>query len=260
LEALFPWTLEADIEDCFANLPVASIPSVMSRDSELAGLLGELEAAGIGALPPDYVEFRYLSNHLLARLDTSLRHSFVRFADDFRVFCDSEAEALAALGALRETALDLGLELNTRKTRIRSNKTGRGSGILASRGGFLREPGEHAFESPIASLIGALDSGLVWRVASALKDVASERCALPDGVARRLERFIVGSNQPTALGLGVVLLAKRKQLSSPARFVDDPRLDGRLRHGIALLTGLPVSPRLAKAWPHLRSALETGCR
>ena len=115
------WVVVADIKDCFAsfNLPRVAqwmVSSYGVTGQKVSSLLRRLNAEGVDTLPPDYPEFRYIGNLLLDQIDVSIIRPFVRFADDYRVYCRSEDEADFTLKRLRLRAMTLDLALNAKKT------------------------------------------------------------------------------------------------------------------------------------------------
>ena len=128
------WVVEADIRGCFDNIPrVPLLDAVAERvaDGTLLELLAAFLKAGVlegqvfqpteAGTPQGAVLSPLLCNIYLHRLDRALAaqgFTLVRFADDFVVLCHSQAEAEAALPAVRGVLAALGLTLSEEKTRI----------------------------------------------------------------------------------------------------------------------------------------------
>lgn len=129
-----PWVVEVDIRGCFDSLPQeALLDAVAARvaDGTLLTLLRAFLQAGVlegqdfqpteTGTPQGAVLSPLLCNIYLHRLDQALTaqgYTLVRYADDFIVLCRSQAEAEAALQAVRRSLAELGLTLSEEKTRI----------------------------------------------------------------------------------------------------------------------------------------------
>lgn len=123
------WVVDADIADCFPNLDRARLLSFVRAlvpDPELIRLIEIWISALPGAAPGKGISLGapispLLCNVYLHHLDVSLtrrRLELVRYADDFVVFCGSQARAEWALRATEKVAAGLDLALNPKKTRI----------------------------------------------------------------------------------------------------------------------------------------------
>jgi RNA-directed DNA polymerase len=129
-----PWVVEVDIRGCFDSLPQeALLDAVAERvaDGTLLTLLRAFLQAGVlegqdfqpteTGTPQGAVLSPLLCNIYLHRLDQALTaqgYTLVRYADDFVVLCQSQAEAEAALQAVRAVLAELGLSHSEEKTRI----------------------------------------------------------------------------------------------------------------------------------------------
>jgi hypothetical protein len=120
LAACSPWVAIADVEDCFSNIALRVLRRVLdltgARADGVNPFFDALERAGVRSLPRDYAELRYVSNLYLQIVDREVDRPFVRFADDYRIFCSSRVEAERALTQLGSTLRSLGLRLNERKS------------------------------------------------------------------------------------------------------------------------------------------------
>jgi len=129
------YVVDADIKGFFDNIPHSLIMDLMTReiaDGNILGLIRKFLQAGVmedgmvrptlkGA-PQGGIVSPLIGNIVLNHLDWSLEaqgYKFVRYADDFLVFCKSKRQAEKALefvtGIIEE---DLGLNLSPEKTRI----------------------------------------------------------------------------------------------------------------------------------------------
>ena len=128
------WVVDADIRGCFDGIPQDPLLDAVAdrvADGTLLALLRAFLQAGVlegqdfqpteTGTPQGAVLSPLLCNIYLHRLDLALTargFTLVRFADDFVVLCHSQAEAEAALQAVRSVLAELGLTLSEEKTRI----------------------------------------------------------------------------------------------------------------------------------------------
>ena len=128
------WVVDADIRGCFDNIPHAPVIAEVARevaDGTVLALLTAFLKAGVLegqdfqpteiGTPQGAVLSPLLANIYLHRLDEALTahgYTLVRYADDFVVLCRSQAEAEAALTAVRYVLAELGLALSEEKTRV----------------------------------------------------------------------------------------------------------------------------------------------
>lgn len=128
------WVVDADIRGCFDSIPHAPVLAEVARevaDGTLLDLVRAFLQAGVVegqdfqptemGTPQGAVLSPLLANIYLHRLDEALAgqgYTLVRYADDFVVLCRSQAEAEAALAAVRQALADLGLTLSEEKTRL----------------------------------------------------------------------------------------------------------------------------------------------
>ncbi len=129
------WVVETDIANCFEAIPHDRLMQAIEErivDRKLLKLLRAMLRAGameegtvrrsVSGTPQGGVISPLLCNVYLHRLDrdwqTRGHGVLVRYADDLVVMCGTEAEARAALAALRAILVELGLEPKQAKTRI----------------------------------------------------------------------------------------------------------------------------------------------
>jgi RNA-directed DNA polymerase len=129
------WVVETDIANCFEAIPHDRLMSAIEErivDRQVLKLLRALLRAGVmkdatvmrnvTGTPQGGVISPLLCNVYLHRLDrqwTERGHGvLVRYADDLVAMCHTQAEAEAALAALRSILGELGLQLKDAKTRI----------------------------------------------------------------------------------------------------------------------------------------------
>lgn len=123
-----PWVIDADIESAFDCIShdfllhrLAAFPAVaLVKEWLKAGVMdGELFQPGESGTPQGGVISPLLANIALDGMQEMLPASrFVRYADDFLVFCKSRAEAEALLPILNHWLQKRGLRLSSSKTRI----------------------------------------------------------------------------------------------------------------------------------------------
>jgi RNA-directed DNA polymerase len=129
------WVVDADLKGYFDSIPQDKLLAAVAEqisDGALLDLLGKMLRQGVmesgqgwkptetgtpqGAVVSPLLANIYLNplDHLLARAGKEM----VRYADDFVVLCDSEAEAKEVLEMLRQWVAAAGLTLHPTKTRI----------------------------------------------------------------------------------------------------------------------------------------------
>ena len=130
----YRFVVDADIKGFFDNLPHSVIVQAVASqvaDGNLLSLIEKFLRAGVrddGVFTPTTVGTPQggvisplLANILLTHLDWQLHQRairFVRYADDFVLFCSSRPDAEEALGFVTPVLADLGLALSPEKTRI----------------------------------------------------------------------------------------------------------------------------------------------
>ncbi|MDP6115965.1 MAG: group II intron reverse transcriptase/maturase [Planctomycetota bacterium] len=128
------WVLDADIKGFFNNIPHKVIMEFVASevaDGNILGIVERFLKSGVmedGAFKPTTlgtpqggVISPLLANIVLNRLDWALHEAgyrFVRYADDFVVVTQSEAQAEEALVLVQSILQTLGLELSPEKTKI----------------------------------------------------------------------------------------------------------------------------------------------
>ncbi len=131
----YRFVLDADIKGFFDNIPHSLIMDLITReisDSNILGLIKKFLQAGVmeegevhpttKGTPQGGIVSPLIANIVLDHLDWRLEklgHKFVRYADDFLVFCKSHRQAEKALEAVTQIIEeDLGLSLSPEKTHI----------------------------------------------------------------------------------------------------------------------------------------------
>src|SRR5215468_4724267 len=128
------WIVDADLRDFFGSVDHEKLLTLVAQrvaDGRVLRLIKAMLKAGSygkGQLfpskrgtPQGGVVSPVLSNILLTPFDREMRlrgYQLTRFADDWVVTCQSEAEARAAVDAARRILKQLGVELHPQKTRI----------------------------------------------------------------------------------------------------------------------------------------------
>src|SRR3954447_16500910 len=128
------WIVDADLKDFFGSVDHAKLLTHVAQrvaDGRVLRLIQAMLTAGSygrGQLfpsergtPQGGVVSPLLSNILLTPFDQEMRRKgfqLTRFADDWVITCQSEAESRAALAAALRILKELGVELHPRKTRI----------------------------------------------------------------------------------------------------------------------------------------------
>lgn len=130
----YTWTVDADLKSYFDTIPhdllVERVEEKVSDGAVIAMLEGYLKQDVMeamkrwtpeGGTPQGAIISPMLSNIYLDPLDREMaRHGIemVRYADDFVILCQSQAEAEAALELVRQWTAAAGLQLHPDKTRI----------------------------------------------------------------------------------------------------------------------------------------------
>ena len=134
LKAGYHWVVDADLKSYFDTIPTKSMLERVEEkiaDGRVLTLVKAFLQQGImegmktwtptGGTPQGAVISPLLSNIYLNPLDHRMAEQgfeMVRYADDFVILCQSEAEAREALGRVREWTEQAGLTLHPTKTRI----------------------------------------------------------------------------------------------------------------------------------------------
>ena len=162
--------LDADVVGCFDNLPHSLIKEAAAAqvaDGTILNLVEKFLRAGVmenGVFKPTTVgtpqggvASPLLANIVLNHLDWQLHklgHRFVRYADDFVVLCQSQAQAEEAKTQVTHILNQLGLQLSAEKTRITTY--GKGYSFLgfgmSSRSRRMRPKSQEKFKDKVREL------------------------------------------------------------------------------------------------------------
>jgi len=129
------WTVDADIQSFFDNIPHKPLIRILKslvKDNDMVKLIRRWLDVGAfrrgflsttKGIPQGSVISPFLCNLYLTEFDQALALKnlpFVRFADDFLVFADSEKNAHSARLYVEKSLRKLHLSLNPKKTRVTS--------------------------------------------------------------------------------------------------------------------------------------------
>ena len=190
----FQHVLDADIKGFFDNIPHRVIMDGLAAeiaDGNILTLVERFLTAGVmeeGVLlptrqgtPQGGVISPLLANIALNRLDWKLQEAgyrFVRYADDFVVMCQTEAQAREAHVLVQQQLTELGLTLSAEKTQI--TRCSRGFLFLGFRVGSryvtMRDKSVEKFKTRIRELTTRshnLDARVVERVNQTVRGVAN---------------------------------------------------------------------------------------
>lgn len=148
LKAGHVWVVDADLKSYFDTIPhdrLLALVRARVADGRVLALVERFLRAGVleeskgwqpteGGTPQGGVISPLLANLYLDPLDHQMAAAgweLVRYADDFVILCHTEAEAQAALAAVRAWVNEAGLTLHPEKTRV----------VDATQRGGLRLPG-----------------------------------------------------------------------------------------------------------------------
>lgn len=134
LKAGYIWVVDADLKSYFDSIPHDKLLKVVAEkisDGRLLKLIGKYLKQEVmesmkswipeEGTPQGAVISPLLSNIYLDPLDHEMEkqgHQMVRYADDFVILCRSQAEAQAALAAVKDWTAEAGLHLHPEKTRV----------------------------------------------------------------------------------------------------------------------------------------------
>lgn len=113
-----------DVADFFRSTSwtlVLRCAAALVEDRAIANLRAaavRVSAAGLAHLPSGYSDARLLGNVVLAQAEKRVPVAFVRWVDDYRLFASSVRFAQRALSELNQGLNELGLTLNSSKTRL----------------------------------------------------------------------------------------------------------------------------------------------
>lgn len=129
------WVVDADLKSYFDTIPHGRLMERVSQkigDGRVLALIEAMLKAGVmesvkgwqpteAGTPQGAVVSPLLANIYLDPLDWKMVHEgkeMVRYADDFVILCQSEAEAIEALEGVKQWVKENGLTLHPEKTRI----------------------------------------------------------------------------------------------------------------------------------------------
>ena len=191
LKAGHDWVVDADLKSYFDTIPHDRLLALLKArvaDGRVLALVESFLRAGVleeaqgwqptqRGTPQGGVISPLLANLYLNPLDHQMEKAgweMVRYADDFVILCRSQAEAQAALDAVRQWVSAAGLTLHPEKTRV----------VNASEPGGFDFLGYH------------FERGMKWPRTKSLKklrDRVSEQTARTDG--RSLQAIVTGVNR-----------------------------------------------------------------
>lgn len=240
-----PFVVTADVSSFFDSVDLAQIKPAMSHRYGEAwrGVqdgLQQLHRLGVRGLPAGYGDARLIANLILAHVDDQISVPFTRWVDDYRLFVDSIDEADGVLRRLNLALNEVGLELNTAKSRVSPSAD------------FLR----HRVGPPLDSVYHPQDEAPEV-VRSNLRGVFLRAVADQD---RRLLRFAFPrlGEQKDDIAVGFVLAAlETDQVDAPrmaqylAAFLDDDRVSSQVQdlviaHGRHSWNLLRLTPLLCR--------------
>ena len=164
------FVLDADIKGFFDQIGHSVIMRAVAQeiaDGNILGIIEKFLRAGVmedGVFKPTNIGTPQggvisplLANIALNRLDHALEEAgyrFVRYADDFLVICSSKTQAEEALAFVERILKDLGLQLNSEKTKVTSFKEGYAflGFVLKPTSRKMREKSERKFKDKIRQL------------------------------------------------------------------------------------------------------------
>ena len=134
LDEGYEWVVDADLKDFFGAVDHDKLLTLVNRrvsDGRVLGLLRQMLTAGVVAdgkrlptergTPQGGVVSPLLSNILLTPFDREMRrrgYRLTRYADDWLITCRTRREAYRALKEAERILTQLGVTLNTEKTRV----------------------------------------------------------------------------------------------------------------------------------------------
>lgn len=288
-----PWVVVTDIEDCFAHISLGRLEQLLdsfgSSSSSIARLLTALRIEGVASLPRDYVEFRFLSNLYLQLVDADIREPFVRYADDYRIYCSTRREAERALSHMTSVLVRRGFRPNARKTFVacaldhrvsmkalsfrpvvtailrgshplETLRDAERSVLLASLPPglslkWINDPVTRREEELNEWVDAAITSGQDWLLARLLSPLH----AVPDlssDVADRLAAYCERSSSASIRGVAIATLARSGHLDQ-VQAMRRQHLDSRFELLACAALGESAPSQLARRWPGLDESLIT---
>jgi RNA-directed DNA polymerase len=186
--------LDADIVGCFDNLPHSLIKEAVAAqvaDGNILNLVEKFLRAGVmenGVFKPTTVgtpqggvASPLLANIVLNHLDWQLHklgYRFVRYADDFVVLCQTQAQAEEAKTQVTQILHQLGLQLSPEKTRITTYGKGYSflGFVMSSRSRRMRPKSEQKFQDKVRELTVRsrnLDAELIEKLNRVIRGTAN---------------------------------------------------------------------------------------
>lgn len=238
------WVVDADLKSYFDTIPherLMQLVKMQIADGEVRGLVESYLRAGVfeecqgwqaseGGTPQGAVISPLLANLYLNPLDHQMVQNgwdMVRYADDFVILCESEAEARCALAAVEAWVKEAGLILHPTKTRIVNAQLPGGFDFL----------GYH------------FERGMKWprqKSVKKLKEAIRQKTSRLDG--REMKQIIAGLNQ-TLRGWYQYFQHSKATTFKPI----DGYVRGRLRSILRKRAKLPRVSRRGKdhqRWPN----------
>jgi len=206
--------LDADIVGCFDNLPHRLIKEAVAAqvaDGNILNLVEKFLRAGVmeeGVFKPTTVGTpqggvaspllaNIVLNHLDWQLD-KLGYRFVRYADDFVLLCQTQAQAEEAKTQVTHILAQLGLALSPEKTRITTYGKGYSflGFVMSSRSKRMRPKSQDKFKDKVRQLTARshnLDAQLIVKLNRVIRGTANyfaPRWATSRWVFRNLDAWI----------------------------------------------------------------------
>jgi RNA-directed DNA polymerase len=190
----YRFTLDADIKGFFDNLPHSIIMQAVAAqvaDGNILNLIERFLRAGVmenGVFKPTTVGTPQggvisplLANIVLNYLDwqlDKLGFRFVRYADDFVVLCQTQAQAEEAQAQVTHILNQLGLQLSAEKTRITTYGQGYSflGFVISSRSKRMRPKSQLKFQEKVRELTGRsrnLDAPLIEKLNRVIQGTAN---------------------------------------------------------------------------------------
>ena len=210
----FRVVLDCDIVGCFDNFLHAIIKEAVAArvaDGNILNLIEKFLRAGVmenGVFKPTTigtpqggVASPLLANIVLNYLDwqlDKLGYRFVRYADDFVVLCQSEAQAEEAKTPVTHILNQLGLQLSAEKTRITTYGKGYSflGFVMSSRSRRMRPKSQDKFQDKVRELTVRshnLDAQLIEKLNRVIQGTANyftPRWSTNRSRLRKLDEFI----------------------------------------------------------------------
>ena len=134
IEGSRKWVVDADIKDCFGSIPHDKLMAQVETqigDKKLLSLIKEFLGAEIieamkrwnpsGGTPQGATLSPLLANihmHVFDERMGAMGYQVVRYADDFVILCETEAEAVKAVEDAKAILDDIGLTMHPEKTKL----------------------------------------------------------------------------------------------------------------------------------------------